>query len=348
MSAQIKLCSVRNKIPCIFESAIIQCNSCESKSGKRPHQKFSVEALDLLKADFINRLQNGSLIATEKVDGTSVLIKRFNSKPWLWARHDRKLTKKAEMHHKKLLECLQSGTHDENLKNVQSIPFDESDFREAPENWEPSTSCVNPETGRLVPDANGHIMGWVPVPVTSRQYCWHLDTVELTNGLALILRPQDDKDSDCYTRLKISIESMEDMIDQTFELIGTNVNANPYNLGSKKKPIHFLVRHGDLKVRPPKNVGLDAFADWFKNDREGSVEGIVWHCSDGIMYKLHRHHLKLKWPITSTKICNIPVDIQINPKNAFSKSAKILASLEKNQFESLLELTTACNTMQDI
>ena len=348
MSAQVELCRVQSKIPCIFESIVIQCSNCESKSGKRPRQKFSVEASDTLKVDFVNRLQNCSLLATEKVDGTSVLIKSFNNKPWLWARHDRKLTKTAEKHHKKLLECLQNGTFDENLKSMQPIPFNEDDFKEAPESWEPSISCVNPETSQLIPDTNGHIMGWVPVPTTSRQYCWHLDTVDLTNGLALMLQPDDNKDSNGYTRLKISIESMEDMMEQTFELVGTNINGNPYNLGSKKKPIHFLVRHGVLKIKPPLDIGLGAFKDWFESNQDGSVEGIVWHCSDGSMYKLHRHHLKLNWPISNTKLCNTPVEVQINPKSAFSKTARSLVALENNHYESMLALTTACNIAQDI
>lgn len=58
----------------------------------------------------------------------------------------------------------------------------------------------------------------------NKQYCWHSSVVDHKSGTALVLRPSaDDGDS-----LEIAAVPLEDLMDQTLELIGTNVNGNPY------------------------------------------------------------------------------------------------------------------------
>lgn len=66
--------------------------------------------------------------------------------------------------------------------------------------------------------------GWVPVEKNNKQYCWHSSVVDHNIGKALVLRPSaDDADS-----LEIAAVPLGDLLEQTLELIGTNVNGNPY------------------------------------------------------------------------------------------------------------------------
>ena len=58
----------------------------------------------------------------------------------------------------------------------------------------------------------------------NKQYCWHSSTVDYDAGVALVLRPRDQ------TRdlLELALVPLVDLLEQTLELIGTNVNGNPY------------------------------------------------------------------------------------------------------------------------
>ncbi|KAG7455767.1 hypothetical protein MATL_G00244540 [Megalops atlanticus] len=82
-------------------------------------------------------------------------------------------------------------------------------------------------------------------------------------------------------------------------------------LGSKKQPIHLLVSHGSLHIRNAPAVSYQQLAAWFQDCEEGRVEGIVWHCNDGTLVKLHRHHLGLKWPDGDTFLNRRPVVIRV-------------------------------------
>ena len=58
----------------------------------------------------------------------------------------------------------------------------------------------------------------------NKQYCWHSSVVDDGVGAALVLRPcSDDEDL-----LEIAAVPLADLLEQTLELIGTNVNGNPY------------------------------------------------------------------------------------------------------------------------
>ena len=74
-----------------------------------------------------------------------------------------------------------------------------------------------------VPDDIGHLVGWVPIDPSLRTHLWHLSVVDLKRGEGLFL-----KNNKLKGKLQISIEKLENFIGKTFELIGTNVNANPY------------------------------------------------------------------------------------------------------------------------
>lgn len=59
----------------------------------------------------------------------------------------------------------------------------------------------------------------------NKQYCWHSSVVDSGIGAALVLRPSAD---DEYDMLEVAAVPLADLLEQTLELIGTNVNGNPY------------------------------------------------------------------------------------------------------------------------
>ncbi|XP_006036109.2 uncharacterized protein C12orf29 homolog, partial [Alligator sinensis] len=78
-------------------------------------------------------------------------------------------------------------------------------------------------------------------------------------------------------------------------------------LGSKKHPVHLLVPHGAFEIKNPPVLKHNDILSWLDNGTEGEIEGIVWHCNDGTLIKLHRHHLGLRWPIAETHLNSQPV-----------------------------------------
>ncbi|XP_073071662.1 RNA ligase 1 isoform X2 [Manis javanica] len=150
--------------------------------------------------------------------------------------------------------------------------------------------------------------GWVPVEKTSKQYCWHSSVVNYEFEIALVLKHHPDEPG----LLEITAVPLSDLLEQTLELIGTNVNGNPYGLGSKKHPLHLLIPHGAFQIRNLPSLKHSDLLSWFEGCREGKIEGIVWHCNDGCLIKVHRHHLGLCWPIPDTYLNSKPVIINMN------------------------------------
>lgn len=66
--------------------------------------------------------------------------------------------------------------------------------------------------------------GWVPVDKFNKQYCWHASVVDYDTREALVLRPSDGDEA----VLEIASVPLTELMEQTLELIGTNVNGNPY------------------------------------------------------------------------------------------------------------------------
>lgn len=93
---------------------------------------------------------------------------------------------------------------------------------------------------------------------------------------------QNQKTSLCIPNKKCVVDSNN----------GTYISIG---IGSKKFPIHFLVIHGSVKIRNPPAIKMDLMKEWFKS--EGQVEGIVWHCANGTLFKVTIYltfQLKLK------------------------------------------------------
>ncbi len=58
----------------------------------------------------------------------------------------------------------------------------------------------------------------------NKQYCWHASVVNYDAGVALVLKTHGEDEG----LLEIVCVPLADIMDQTLELIGTNVNGNPY------------------------------------------------------------------------------------------------------------------------
>lgn len=68
------------------------------------------------------------------------------------------------------------------------------------------------------------MIGWVPVEKSNKQYCWHSSVVDYELGTALVLKQHPDDPG----LLEVSAVPLSGLLEQTLELIGTNINGNPY------------------------------------------------------------------------------------------------------------------------
>ncbi|KAL7982556.1 hypothetical protein Chor_010154 [Crotalus horridus] len=212
----------------------------------------------------------------------------------------------------------------------------EEDFRSVPECWIPAKD-IEYYNGKPFPDENGHIPGWVPVEKNSKLYCWHSSAVDYEYELALILKHHAEEPD----LLEICPVPLIEIAEQTLELIGTNINANPYGLGNKKHPVHLLVLHGTFKIKNAPSINRNDILTWLDGCKEGKIEGIVWHCRDGNLIKLHRHHLGLSWPIADPSLTSKPVTVtfcrskyNFEPKTLFHYFSK----LDGHRFNSLRDI----------
>lgn len=89
-----------------------------------------------------------------------------------------------------------------------------------------------------------------------------------------------------------SLDGLAGLADGTYELVGPNVQRNPYRLTE-----HCLLRHGDIPfLWPMIDMGENAF-DIVRRALSGvRCEGIVWHHPDGRMVKLKRRDFGIPWP----------------------------------------------------
>ncbi|KAK5866895.1 hypothetical protein PBY51_011432 [Eleginops maclovinus] len=263
----------------------------EEQSRKRDCQQFQVVATENVNPVALEANIHCA-VATEKIDGTCCYVTLHKGRPHL---------------------CKGFSW------NV------EEDFKTVPEAWIPAHR-VQHHNGHPVPDEHGHIPGWVPVQKDNKQYCWHCSVLDPEGMAVLVLRPGvDDEDE-----LEVAAVPLADLLEQTLELIGTNVNGNPYGLGSKKQPLQCLVSHGSVGVRNPPSVDFQQLTSWLRESPEGRVEGIVWHCSDGTLIKVHRHHLGLRWPDEETRLGARPVVVHVDgPLGEFIDSKDLFSSFSR-------------------
>lgn len=287
-----RLGSVQEKIPCVFQTEVK-----EEHSRKRDCQPFQVVATENVNPVALEAHIDCAL-ATEKLDGTCCYVSEYKGRPYLWARLDRKPNKQADKRFKK---------YQHSHKGSKGFTWNlEEDFKTVPATWIPAHG-VKHHNGHPLPDEHGHTPGWIPVEKDNKQYCWHSSVVDYDAGVAVVLRPSSENED----TLEIALAPLADLLEQTLELIGTNINGNPYGMGSKKQPIHVLVSHGSVRVRNPPPVDFHQLCSWFQNSPDGGVEGIVWHCNNGTMVKVHRHHLGIRWPDENTSLGSRPLVIHV-------------------------------------
>ena len=58
------------------------------------------------------------------------------------------------------------------------------------------------------------------------------------------------------------------------------------DIGTKQQPMHVLVSHGSVGVACPPVPDLAALTDWLQHAPDGQLEGIVWHCPNGNLFKV--------------------------------------------------------------
>ncbi len=352
--------NVQSKIACLFDTVTV-----DSPSTKRQHQQYKVVAGDTLRESAITAgIENAR--PTEKVDGTCSYVEIYCEKPWLWARHDRKPNKAADKRFKKYqsdkrrLKGKEAGTSDGDSCVPEKFHWDvEKDFKEVPADWVPASEVPDID-GVPQPDESGHIVGWVPVDPAGRQHCWHASTVDFDNGLALILRPgcsepsknlagetTTGKEAANLECLEIVTIPLKELIGSTVEVLGTKINGNPYKIGSKARPIHFLVRHGSIPIKDRVPLNREKVLDWFHGDAEhhgyaeGQVEGVVWHCPGGKLFKVHRHHLGLPWPINELRLLRMPVSVNVRHDLDTDNSLFVyLSQLNGKTFPSIMSIAS--------
>ncbi|MEE6480259.1 hypothetical protein FKM82_012519 [Ascaphus truei] len=310
-----RLGAVQQKIPCVFITEVQ-----DEPSSKREHQSFKVVATETLNPLAVNA-DIQSALPTEKVDGTCCYVATHKGVPYLWARLDRKPTKQAEKRFKRYLRS--NGSSKEFVWNV------DEDFKSVSDFWIPAKE-VKHCNGKPYPDGNGHM------PENgNKQYCWHSRAVNYERGVAIVLRPNAE-DPGC---LEICLVSLSEILEQTLELIGTNINGNPYGIGSKKNPFHLLVPHGVFQIKDLPPLKHNSLVSWFDSCHEGKVEGIVWHCSDGSLIKLHRHHLGLRWPIPDSYLNTRPVTVSVNVcESEFAARSLTQLSKDTHRFDRLQDI----------
>lgn len=142
------------------------------------------------------------------------MLLNYNGQLHLWARLGRKPNEQVDKSFKKFL-------HSKKMQEFHCKT--EEDFKPVPECWVPAKE-IEKQNKKSVPDKNGTIPGWVPVGKNSKQHCWHSSVVSYEFEIALVLRhhPED------LGVLKISAVLLSELLEQTLELIGTNINGNPY------------------------------------------------------------------------------------------------------------------------
>ncbi|KAM8891654.1 RNA ligase 1 isoform 3-T3 [Spinachia spinachia] len=232
-----RLGSVQQKVPCVFVTEVKQ-----EPSTKRDSQQFQVVATARVSPVAVDA-QVHRAVATEKLDGTCCYVSVYKGRPHLWARLDRKANKQAEKRFKKY-----QRSHHGCKGFLWSV---EEDFKPVPETWVPALRVKHHE-GHPVPDEHGHIPGWIPVEKDSKQYCWHASVLDPDLRAALVLRPcAEDEDA-----LEVAALPLANLLEQTLELIGTNVNGNPSGEQEGARPPPGVSR-GPADQRPPPG-GLPA------------------------------------------------------------------------------------------
>ncbi|KAL9642917.1 hypothetical protein ABK040_010611 [Willaertia magna] len=226
--------------------------------------------------------KNIKINPTIKIDGTCCLIrngklfKRFDRKL------NQKGISKNKLYQKQLQQSLQSSSDNTNIEMNKNeiLKFDIlTDFKEGPNGWFPCDSLqylfnnninkennTNKESSEEENEKNKstiinsqHLVGWIPLNEKESSDRWHLSVlatkkntnlennsnIENKELYALTLIPKSFNKLTNKIKCEIKMISLKNLENQTVELIGSKINANPYKFPKNEKQ-HFLIPHGSI------------------------------------------------------------------------------------------------------
>lgn len=274
--------AVKDKIPAIMKCVHI-ANTNNTKPGCQHKVKF-LATIDLNYDLYKKLINNMSYKATIKVHGSCCLIaKDKTGKVRLLKRRDIK-----------------------------------SSNQKIPETWI--------ETGT---SSNNHRIGFMPLETTDK---WEYDVHPVRNDAKINAKGEQLYDtskirvltlSDNHKTLVYDYVDITTLENKSVELLGPKIQGN-----SHKLKYHCVIVHGlliasnfpnlhkialenknkmgniinDNKLNTDYLVSDNPFeqpewlVNWMKTDPQAEyAEGVVIHMEDGTMYKIHRHHLNIKW-----------------------------------------------------
>ena len=144
----------------------------------------------------------------------------------------------------------------------------------------------------------GHLIGIMPLDNGDK---WHLDCYVKNPDTTLnmdkinIIDLNEEQNGLIYKEVDTA-----SLNGQSIEIMGPRFQKNPHKL-----KMHCAMRHGLVQIKDFPNLidNADILQDiknWFSTSEHGPfAEGIVLHLDDGSMFKLHRHHLDMKWDVDS-------------------------------------------------
>jgi hypothetical protein len=159
--------------------------------------------------------------------------------------------------------------------------------REIPKDWE--------KTG-TEGESSGHLIGFMPLDKNDK---WHNDcyTKTLTGYDTSFLNVLDLDDS--KTKLEYKSVHVSHLNGHSVEVAGPKFQGNPHHL-----KMHCVMRHGVIEIndfpdlydyKSNTNI-LESIKNWFNTNKKALYfEGVVLHLDNGVMFKIHRNHLDLKW-----------------------------------------------------
>jgi len=149
------------------------------------------------------------------------------------------------------------------------------------------------ETGR--DQGTGHLIGFMPLDKTNKSDQWHIACHTSDDHIMVLDASRGFNDLQYKEVLTTSLNGL------SVEVVGPNFQKNPHNLA-----MHCVTLHGDILLNNFPDLTqsdsdlLQRIKDWFDSSDQGPfLEGVVIHLDDGSMFKLHRHHLGMKWNVTT-------------------------------------------------
>lgn len=262
--------SVKDKIPSIFV-----CEMTNTKTLKYGKSGDKYLATSRLNPELLDKINSGvKFIATGKLDGTCCRVE--NGK--IEKRRD------IQIGREKPIDWIMTGIDKNTYQNQ-----DHNDNQDQDEDQKKYRDKF-------------HLIGFMPL--SRKEDKWHLDCLvgddhDHVNILTFVANNFPH-----IEQIKLS-----DINGCSIEVLGPKFNGNPHKLDK-----HCIAVHGKLILKDfPMNMDnnkydneyneelLTEIKNWFEKSNQGQVlEGVVLHLNDGSMYKLHKHHLDLKWNYKDT------------------------------------------------